>query len=516
MDGDPQKKIFISYRREPASFIARAVYQSLTQAGYDVFFDVESINSGKFSEIILGQIAARPHFLLILTKGTLERCVNPDDWVRREIETAIHLKRNIIPLLINNFDFGEAQKFLVGDLAEISSLNGINVPHDYFDAAMDKLRTRFLTLPTPAVRPVPPQQIAMVKLIEAQIAELPLVTEKELNAEEYFNEANFKYENGDIEGAIVEYTHSISLNPNHPIAYNNRGNVLFHANNILKAIADYDKAIQLSRNYAQAYHNRGLAYIKQGDFISAYEDFTNAIKLGHSEVYLSYNNRGNISANQRNWLQAIEDYNQAIKLNSTDSGIYLNRGIAYHKQMNLKAAIEDYTYAIRLNPYYAEAYNNRGIAQKEQGDLESAIKDYNQAIFYNPNFADTYNNRGIIYQIRGELAQAILDYNKAIELEPNNAPAYTNLGEAFFLLGQYTEAIKNFQKSNNLYPAKPIIIAGMAITYFKLNNLTEAARLWQEVLVKLDSRYQDPDWVGKELDWMPPLIKTANELIAKL
>jgi hypothetical protein len=62
--------------------------------GYDVFMDVESIDSGTFDTMILNQIAARAHFVLILTPGSIERCVENGDWLRREIETAMDLGRN--------------------------------------------------------------------------------------------------------------------------------------------------------------------------------------------------------------------------------------------------------------------------------------------------------------------------------------------------------------------------------------------------------------------------------------
>ncbi len=80
--------VFISYRREASAFVAQAVFQDLQANGIDAFYDIESINSGQFDTIILNQIAARPYFLPILTSGTLDRCVEPDDWVLREIEHA--------------------------------------------------------------------------------------------------------------------------------------------------------------------------------------------------------------------------------------------------------------------------------------------------------------------------------------------------------------------------------------------------------------------------------------------
>src|SRR5262245_42727437 len=136
-DTDANKTVFISYRRDVASFIARAIFMDLRQHGYDVFMDVETIDSGEFDTVLLNQIAARAHFVLILTPGTLERCNEPGDWLRREIEEALRLKRNIVPLFINNFDLREAEPLLTGELAQLKRLNALDVPHNYFDAAME-------------------------------------------------------------------------------------------------------------------------------------------------------------------------------------------------------------------------------------------------------------------------------------------------------------------------------------------------------------------------------------------
>lgn len=164
---DADKTVFISYRRNVASFIARAIFMDLRFNGYDAFMDVESIDAGEFDQIILNQIAARAHFVVILTPGSIERCVAPGDWLRREIEEAIRLQRNIVPVLCNGFTFNaEMQKYLTGELARLPKFNGLNVPHDYFDAAMERLRSRFLKQPVyGSIMPTP-------------VAELPVVEEK--------------------------------------------------------------------------------------------------------------------------------------------------------------------------------------------------------------------------------------------------------------------------------------------------------------------------------------------------
>ena len=71
-----EKSVFISYRRTNA-MTARAVYQHLNAQGYDCFLDYESIDAGSFERIILSQIAARAHFIVILDEhdagGTVRR-----------------------------------------------------------------------------------------------------------------------------------------------------------------------------------------------------------------------------------------------------------------------------------------------------------------------------------------------------------------------------------------------------------------------------------------------------------
>jgi len=125
---------------------ALLIYKNLTDHDYDVFFDYESIGSGDFEQIILGNIRARAHFIVLLTPSALDRCDNPDDWLRREIETALVEKRNIVPIFLKGFDFAshDVSKHLTGELAKFAQYNGLNVPDGYFEAAMENLREKFL------------------------------------------------------------------------------------------------------------------------------------------------------------------------------------------------------------------------------------------------------------------------------------------------------------------------------------------------------------------------------------
>jgi hypothetical protein len=160
-----EKTVFISYRRMDV-YTALAVYENLKTQGYDVFFDYRSISSGDFEQVITSNIRARAHFLVILTPTALDRCNEPGDWLRREIEIAIDEKRNIVPLFFKGFRFGapSVTEKLTGKLKNLSRYNGLNVHEDYFQEAMNRLRTEYLSRPLDTVlHPVPTEVRKVVK-----------------------------------------------------------------------------------------------------------------------------------------------------------------------------------------------------------------------------------------------------------------------------------------------------------------------------------------------------------------
>ena len=65
-----EKTVFLSYRRTNIPW-ALAIFQNLTHHGHDVFFDYNGIASGDFERVILGNITARAHFLVLLTPPRL-------------------------------------------------------------------------------------------------------------------------------------------------------------------------------------------------------------------------------------------------------------------------------------------------------------------------------------------------------------------------------------------------------------------------------------------------------------
>ncbi len=135
----PEKKTtFISYRRETGSIMARIVQSELKKRGHLSFLDVDDLGPKQFGERLLREIESVPNFVVVLSPGSMDRCQQTDDWLRREISHAITTHRNIIPLMVDEFQYPPKEK-IPDDLEELLHHNGVNYSHEYFAATFDKL-----------------------------------------------------------------------------------------------------------------------------------------------------------------------------------------------------------------------------------------------------------------------------------------------------------------------------------------------------------------------------------------
>ena len=144
----PQKTecdIFISYRREGGRDCARTIKLKLHELGYKhIFFDYSSIRDGVFNTQILDAIYSCKDFLLLLSPNSMDRCINSDDWVAREIRTAFKYSRKIIPITMqDNFEWPES---CPKDLKRIQELQYHKLLVDeYFDVSVARLSERLET-----------------------------------------------------------------------------------------------------------------------------------------------------------------------------------------------------------------------------------------------------------------------------------------------------------------------------------------------------------------------------------
>jgi tetratricopeptide (TPR) repeat protein len=282
--GRIEKTVFICYRRTNVPW-ALAIFQNLTNYGYDAFFDFQGIASGDFERVILENVRARAHFLVLLTPSALERCGDRGDWLRREIETAMEFRRNIVPLMLDNFDFGAPSTVsqLTGALTALKHYNAPRVPADYFLEAMGRLRDKFLNVPLESVShpdslSAPARQAAVAQQAAASAA--PAVGQEELTAQGWFEKG---FDAADPDEKIRCYTEAIRLKPDSVEAYNNRGSARADKGDLDGALKDYTEALRLKPDDADTYYKRGVTRVDTGDPTSAkaaIADFQKYLDLG--------------------------------------------------------------------------------------------------------------------------------------------------------------------------------------------------------------------------------------------
>ena len=406
--GRIEKTVFISYRRKDLPW-ARAIYQDLTSHGYDAFFDFQSINSGDFSQLLIENIKARAHFVLLLTPSALERCENPNDWLRKEIETALDYKRNIIPLMLENFDFGTSfnEKHLTGKLIVLKDYNGLRIHSDYFEEAMDRMRQRYLNTPLDAVihplsEPVrlvtiQQQSAANIKLppeITSADAQSPITSLNEITkskgklswitnpirtaqASFYSTRAKMQFGSGNFENALQSYHEVIRANPKDDNAYLERGDTYQQLGNLQYAIKDFSQAIQINPLNFDALLGRGFCRQLNKNYERAIRDFSEAIRIKPND-HRPYNSLGHIFYLQGETLKAFSCYQKAIALAPFDGTLRASMVRALKK---LDRVDEAYEYElIARSLIHSESEYNKACLEAICGNLDESLELLKTAI----------------------------------------------------------------------------------------------------------------------------------------
>lgn len=138
-----RNSIFISYRRDDSSGYTQALFAELRRRfGNDrIFLDVSDIKGGDDfvdaieqagfqTRVLLAIIGAK--WLSATDKDGTRRLDNPDDYVRREIATALSRGIRVIPVLVNDAEIPETE-LLPEELQVLTNRSAIEIRHSRFD-----------------------------------------------------------------------------------------------------------------------------------------------------------------------------------------------------------------------------------------------------------------------------------------------------------------------------------------------------------------------------------------------
>jgi tetratricopeptide (TPR) repeat protein len=197
----------------------------------------------------------------------------------------------------------------------------------------------------------------------------------------------------------------------------NRGSARGLNGDVNGAIADFSRAIELDAKLTSAFYNRGIARLQKDDFDGAIGDLSRAIELSPKTADY-YNDRGLAKLRKGDDDGAIADFRRAIDLDPKNALAYRNRALAENIKKDADGALADYNRAMELDPKNAAAFNSRGTIKRAKGDLDGAIADFTRAIELNSKLAVAYKSRAEAKQAKGDAAGAKEDFKRAGELAP--------------------------------------------------------------------------------------------------
>lgn len=135
-------------------------------------------------------------------------------------------------------------------------------------------------------------------------------------ADYYFDKGLVCYNNGDLSGAIINWSLSIQINPSDPNTYYSRAIVKSELYTWKSALIDYDKAIEIAPKFVSALINRGGLKDENGDYQGAIADYETVLKLEkleEEEIQQAYFNLGNTYFNLKDKKKACENWNKALE-----------------------------------------------------------------------------------------------------------------------------------------------------------------------------------------------------------
>lgn len=132
---------FNSYRRQGGSDYAPRVYDYLEERGYRPFYGHIGMEKGRFDEQIRRNLINAIKFVLILSKGALDRAGNEGDWVAKEISLAIKFNLNIVVLKEEGFAYPPT---LPNELVSLPYYQSYEFTRDELGKVLKAIETKLL------------------------------------------------------------------------------------------------------------------------------------------------------------------------------------------------------------------------------------------------------------------------------------------------------------------------------------------------------------------------------------
>jgi tetratricopeptide (TPR) repeat protein len=319
----------------------------------------------------------------------------------------------------------------------------------------------------------------------------------------------------DWEGAVLEYTTAIRVDPNLADAYYKRSIVYTKLARLREAEEDRLKALLMNPKIEKFYDERAILAMLKMDRGNAVGDYSEALiydtrypvvisegdstelavflRNANIEVlgnHIKNNKKDTTAMLQRalrylmvdNYDMVLNEVNQFIKPGDKNAKAFEIRGLVQMKQGNFAYSIDEFSKSLEYNPFCGETYFNRGIARLILGDMHGALRDFQAAEQISPDLWEAAYNAGIIQLRRERYADAMLELDKAIRIKSNIGYIFFYRGLARYAANAFQGAFDDFERSWQLGEYRKESLNNRGIIHLYFNEKKEAIRDFSDAL----------------------------------
>ena len=280
-------------------------------------------------------------------------------------------------------------------------------------------------------------------------------------------------QNGQTQHGWEIIEHSLTLNPQQPLALLNSGNALQRLGRMDQALTRYESALRLQPDLAPALTGRGQTLLHLGRPAEALTSARQALDM-QPDNPAAQELCGTALMELQRHEEAVECYQRLLRASSGNAPVLNNLGNALLVLGRASEALESYERALQLDPNYTKALNNRGGALLELGQPQEALQSIERALQLDPMFALAHNNHSRASLALRQPLQALTGCQRALEIDPNLWQAHFSHGMVLQALGRFPAAADAYARTAHLNPGSVEAWVNRAEVLLQLRRPEEA------------------------------------------
>ena len=258
-----------------------------------------------------------------------------------------------------------------------------------------------------------------------------------------------------LENARKALNHAVFFGPGSTVAFdavslNISGDQLYQEGDIVGAIAEFSAGLKIHPSNVNLHNSLGVCYGVWGEFGKAVEEFETAAWLDPAEFMPIYN-LGLVNLLMGNREKALERFLEADETGEDVFEIAFQTGklfLEMEKHEKGKAFLEK---AVRMKPDSAIGFRYLGQCYTVLNATEKAVSAYKKAVKLNPNDAHSLSALGHLFELQSENAEiATLFCKKSIEISPENGLFRHRLGRLYLKQNRIEDALAQFIEATKL------------------------------------------------------------------